>query len=99
MDLLKEIISKKIPCVFVSPHFDDAVLSCGTLLTKLSGKTDITVINVFTKAHGKPYTLSARKNLIDSGKYSDADKLFGDREQEDKKALSKLSVKISNLGL
>jgi LmbE family N-acetylglucosaminyl deacetylase len=97
-DFIQEIISKKKPCVIVSPHFDDSVLSCGTLLTQLSGKTKITVVNVFTQAHKAPYTLSARKFLMESG-IKDATKLYGERLKEDSKALSHFKAKIVNLGL
>ncbi len=98
-NLADKIKNKKITCVFISPHFDDAILSCGGLLSELSGKTDITIINVFTKAHKKPYTLSARKFLKNSGNQSDAILLYDTRCTEDKNALSQLRVKIINLGL
>ncbi len=93
------IIKNKIKCIFVSPHFDDVALSCAALLEQLSGKTEITVINAFTKAHKGPYTLSARKFLHDSTNYSDATELFEEREKEDKKVLSTFSISIINLGL
>lgn len=98
MDLAKRIIDKKIPCLFISPHFDDAALSCATLLEQLSGKTDITIVNVFTKAHAKPYTLSAKVSLQQS-KVDDALSLYKKREEEDKRVLSTFQLKITNLGL
>src|SRR3989338_4946817 len=97
--LVKQILNKKFKCIFISPHFDDAVLSCGSLLMHLTGKTSITIINVFTKAHKKPYTLSARKFLKESNGGSDATVLFKERFKEDKNVLSSLNVKIINLGL
>lgn len=97
-DLVQKILTKKLHCVFISPHFDDAILSCGTLIAELSGKVDITIVNVFTKAHKKPYTLSARKFLMDSG-YSDAQELYKKRREEDQKAFSSLAVNIINVGL
>ena len=97
-DLVKKILDKKFHCVFVSPHEDDAILSCGTLLSKLSGKVDVTVVNVFTKAHKKPYTLAARKFLMFTG-YANAEELYEARRKEDKEAFSSLSVKITYLDL
>lgn len=97
-DLVKKIIGKKRQCIFISPHFDDAVLSCGTLLSQLSGKTSITIVNVFTKAHKKPYTLSARMFLRESG-MSDATALYDERLAEDKRALSHFNARVINLGL
>ncbi|HZE86809.1 MAG TPA: PIG-L family deacetylase [Methylomirabilota bacterium] len=98
-DLVKAIQSKKLDCVFISPHCDDAVLSCGTLLSQLSGKTNLTVVNVFTKAHKKPYTLSAQQFLKTSNHFSDANALYKERVLEDKKALTTLGIKIVNLDL
>lgn len=95
--LLEKIIKKKIPCVFVSPHFDDAYLSCGTLISKLSGKTSITVINVFTKAHNQGTTLSAKKTLRDAG-FTDGNKLYSARTKEDADVFSHYKVKVVNLG-
>jgi len=84
----------------VSPHFDDAVLSCGSLIEKLIGqKVNVTIINIFTKAHSGPYTLSAKKFLNDSNKHTDAVKLFEERHQEDMEALKKLGVQLINLDL
>lgn len=96
VEFIKE---KKRPCIVISPHFDDAVLSCGGLLLALSGKVDLTIVNVFTKAHGGPYTLSARKFLKDSHEDNDAIRLYQSRFEEDREALSKIKVKIINLGL
>lgn len=98
MDLVTTITKKKIPCVFISPHYDDAVLSCGSLLSALSGKTDITIVNVFTKANSGPYTLSAKQFLKTSG-VTDAVALYKERKEEDKMALSSFSVKIINIDL
>lgn len=98
MDLIKEIIKRKQNCIIISPHQDDAVLSCGELLSQLAGKVDITIINIFTAAHKNPYTLSAKQFLKASG-YQDAEALYKEREKEDRKVLSTLPVSITNLGL
>jgi LmbE family N-acetylglucosaminyl deacetylase len=98
MDLLTKIIDKKMPCVFISPHPDDVILSCSALLAKLSGKTDITIITVFSKAHAKPFTLSTRAFLKASGSV-DAQALYQERNEEDKKAFGAFKVKLVYLDL
>lgn len=95
MNVLK--LSKYKSIYIVSPHFDDAALSCGSLILKLGPKANIIVVNIFTKAHKGPYTLSAKKFLKDSGGYRDATVLFNVRQQEDKQALLSTKVKIINL--
>jgi len=97
MSIRDVIKNKKI--YVVSPHFDDAALSCGGLLSNLDGAEDVTVINVFTKAHEGPYTLSVRKFLKDSGNYEDANTLYDERAKNDAAVLSKLKVNSTNLGL
>lgn len=94
-DLVKSIIKNKIPCVFLSPHQDDAALSCAELLSQLSGKTELTIINFFTKSSEKSYTLSAKKFLQASG-YDDANDLYKERKKEDIAALSTFKAKVIN---
>jgi len=93
-DLLTEIIAQKKHVFIVSPHFDDAALSCGTLLSQLAGKTRVTIINVFTKAHPAPHTLSAKQALKYAG-FSDAEKLYEARKKEDQEALLGLGTIIN----
>lgn len=97
---LREIVKNYDEFVFVSPHLDDAALSCGQLILELLKKRKkVSVVNIFTKAHKGPYTLSAKKYLIDSGGYSDATDLYKKRIEEDKAALSSIKVEnIINLG-
>lgn len=97
LTFLKKIVKEKIPCVFVSPHLDDAYLSCGTLISRLSGKTDITIINVFTQAHNEEMTLSAKKALRDAG-YRDGVSLSEARKKEDAAVYSHYKVDVVNLG-
>ncbi len=98
MDLVTKIINNKLPVIIVSPHPDDAVLSCGELLQQLSGKINCTIITVFTKAHGGPYTLSAKQFLKASG-MQDGLSLYKGRRNEDAKAQKMLGAKMINLGL
>ena len=83
--------------IFISPHLDDAVLSCGSLLDRLHklGKT-ITVITVFTKVSSPPYTPLAKEFTQQSG-FKNPVKLFEERKKEDKKALKLVSAKIVHL--
>jgi LmbE family N-acetylglucosaminyl deacetylase len=97
-DFIKTIIDKKLSCVIISPHNDDALLSVSALIEALSGKTKITVVTVFTKAHKKPYTLSAKAFLESTG-FTDARSLYEKRKQEDKEAFSEFSVNLINLEL
>jgi LmbE family N-acetylglucosaminyl deacetylase len=94
--LQKALKNKKI--YILSPHFDDAVLSCGMLIYTLKGKADITVINIFTNSHNGPYTFSAKKFLKTAG-YSDASKLYEDRMKEDRLALEFTGAKSREIGL
>ncbi len=94
---INDIIAQKTPCYFLSPHFDDAALSCGGLISFLADKTDVTVITVFTKGGKPPYTLSAKKALQDSEE-SDAALLYSKRKEEDNIAFSSLGVKTVLLG-
>jgi hypothetical protein len=36
-------------CLFLSPHLDDAVLSCGALMRSLAPRSEIHVVTVFTE--------------------------------------------------
>lgn len=69
--------------IFVSPHLDDAILSCGYLITDLIKlKKEVILITVFTKALSKTITPQARSFLKNCG-YKSAAKLFKDRKAED----------------
>lgn len=94
MELLANIKNKKI--FVLSPHYDDAILSCGMLMEKLSKKNELLVINVFTRAHKGPYTMSGKKFLKEAG-FSDAALLFADRKKTDKKALAITGIKSIDL--
>ncbi|MBP9669939.1 PIG-L family deacetylase [Candidatus Woesebacteria bacterium] len=95
--MIRHIIAKKIPCYFISPHLDDAIFSAGGLISKLRGKVDITIINVFTSAGVSGHTLSASTYLKQCGE-SDAQLLFVKRIKEDQVAGQMLGAKVINLG-
>ena len=48
--LMREIQDAGSAVLFVSPHLDDAVLSCGALLSHLAGTCPVTVLTVFSAA-------------------------------------------------
>jgi len=96
-NLIKEIIKSKKNCVFVSPHLDDAILSCGGLIYFLSSQTEVKVINVFTKVSNSKASYSIKKFVRKCG-YNDAKKLFQDRIVEDEKVLGRINIKPINLG-
>ena len=89
--LIGKIIKSKSPCFFFSPHLDDAVLSCGSVLSYLSGRTSVTVVTVFTKPSEKPYSFSARR-FLKKCNVNDADELFKKRKREDIQVMKKLGI-------
>src|SRR3989304_10331904 len=94
--LTKQIINEKAPCLFISPHLDDAVLSAGDfILFLIEQKIPVTVITVFTKISPKPYTLSAKSFIRQCG-YNDAELLFADRRNEDKEIFEKIGVQTDH---
>ncbi|HWQ59774.1 MAG TPA: PIG-L family deacetylase [Candidatus Fimivivens sp.] len=95
--LIDRIIAERIPVRIVSPHLDDAILSCGNLMSYLSDKTDVGVLTVFSEAGDFPYTLSARAFLRQCG-FSDADRLFAARRDEDRSVLRGIGVSWKHLG-
>lgn len=94
VELTNYLKNRKI--YIISPHLDDAILSTGMLLYSLKSHGNSTVINIFTKAHGGPYTLSAHEFIKVSG-CTNASELFEKRKKEDTKALK--SVKTKNIDL
>ena len=88
---------KKLSYLFVSPHLDDALLSCGGLLSYLAKKHDVTVATVFTEAHNQPQNLSIRRFLKLSTE-RDSLTLFQKRREEDAKLISNLGASCVHLG-
>jgi LmbE family N-acetylglucosaminyl deacetylase len=85
-------------CLFLSPHLDDAVLSCGALMRLLAPRCAITVVTVFTACGPGPHTHAARSFLRQCS-IPDADALFGARRAEDREVLDGLGVGHEHLGL
>jgi LmbE family N-acetylglucosaminyl deacetylase len=85
------------PCVFLSPHLDDAVLSCGALMRSLSASCPLTVVTAFTAAGPPPHTYAARSFLRQCA-IPDAAALFEERRAEDRRVLDDLGAAHTHLG-
>src|ERR1035438_6246628 len=83
--------------VVMSPHLDDAVLSCGALLAHLAARHLITVATVFTAAAPPPWSLPARRQLRALGGV-DAEAFFAQRRAEDRDVLAGIGVAAVHLG-
>jgi LmbE family N-acetylglucosaminyl deacetylase len=70
--------------VFISPHLDDAVLSCGGTIAQLAASGRVLVLNVFTH-----YPSSYRKGAINAGEQ---------RYDEEREAARCLGYQSVNLG-
>lgn len=97
-DPLTAAIEAGMPLVVLSPHLDDAVLSCGALMTHAVQRTHVRVATFFTRAGLPPYTLSGRRYLHHAGQ-RDAGRLFRDRRAEDREVLERLGADWLHLGL
>lgn len=98
VDISTEVIEQGIPLVVLSPHLDDAVLSCGALMTYAVEHVPVTVATLFTEAGPPPYTLSARTHLRHVG-MTDAESLYHERKIEDRTALESIGVTWVHAGL
>jgi len=83
--------------VLLSPHLDDAVLSCGNLLLALAGRADPLVATVFTE-HADPTTWSARPYLRQCGAVS-AEALYAERRAEDARVVEEAGAQWLHAGL
>ena len=86
------------PWLFLSPHLDDAVLSCGALIKESSRARDVTVATIFTETTAPPHTRAAR-TFVGQCRAPDADTLFAARKVEDRQVLEELGVRYVHLGL
>lgn len=96
-NVIAGIVARKRRCVFVSTHLDDAVLSCGNLISQLAEETEVSIASIFTEASGKPETLSAKAFLRQCG-VRDAQQLFSMRRKEDDAVMRVLRVQYQHLG-
>jgi LmbE family N-acetylglucosaminyl deacetylase len=84
--------------VALSPHLDDAVLSCGALMNHARKDMSVTVATFFTEGGAPPYTLSARCYLRQTRAY-DANKLYLARREEDQAVLDGAAIGYLHAGL
>jgi LmbE family N-acetylglucosaminyl deacetylase len=85
-------------CLFLSPHLDDAVLSCGALVQALAGRCALTIATAFTTADPQPHTLAAR-SFLRACAAGDAAALFHARRAEDREVLGSLGAHHVHMGL
>ena len=85
------------PWLVLSPHLDDAVLSCGALIEAQAQRRHIIVATVFTEAGTVAHTRAARSFLSQCG-ISDAGQLFEARQAEDRAVLAAMGVQHLHLG-
>lgn len=97
-NVLAGLIGQGVPVVVLSTHLDDAVLSCGALMTYALSRTSVTVVTFFTEPGQAPYTRSARRYLRQAGGH-DADAVFQRRRDEDRAALEGLGITCVHAGL
>lgn len=95
--LVRELNAARLAVVVVSPHLDDAVLSCGALLSHLARRCPVTVLTVFTEAAPPPWSLPARRQVRTVGLGAEA--LFEERRAEDNAVLAELGAAAVHLGL
>jgi LmbE family N-acetylglucosaminyl deacetylase len=97
--LVERIQAAASPVMFVSPHLDDAVLSCGALLSHLARTCPVTVLTVFSSASPPARSgLAARKTLRDL-QVADPEVLFAQRRAEDIAVLGEAGASWIHLGL
>jgi LmbE family N-acetylglucosaminyl deacetylase len=83
------------PSLFLSPHLDDAVLSCGNLVRR---SPRATVATVFSEAAPGPHTRAARSFLRQCGAPSGAEELFAERRREDVEVVTAAGADAVHLG-
>jgi LmbE family N-acetylglucosaminyl deacetylase len=98
VDVLTRPIEHDVPLVVLSPHLDDAALSCGAVMIYAASRTAVTVITLFTEAGQPPHTLSARRYLKQVGA-RDAQSLYRRRRAEDRAALESIGITCVHAGL
>jgi LmbE family N-acetylglucosaminyl deacetylase len=95
---LIEAIDGVSDLIVLSPHLDDAVLSCGALMNHVSADIPVTVATFFTEGGTPPYTLSARSYLRQTGTH-DANRLYLARRAEDQAVLEGAAISYFHAGL
>ena len=90
------------PALFVSPHLDDAVLSCAALMRAMVAHAPVTVVTLFSAAAPRPHTRAARTFLRQCapglGGATASSTLFRERCREDIAVLDGLGAHWVHLG-
>lgn len=98
MRLAGEMRTARSTVAVISPHLDDAILSCGALTAYLADRCPITVVTVFTAASPARWSVSARRAMRSTGA-SDPERFFEQRRAEDLAVLADLGATAVHLGL
>lgn len=99
-DRLSRLINSNGRLFFISPHFDDVILSCGGLLYEAAQMKPgrITIINIFTK--GKTgYKTTYNQQFMRNCGFADAELLFKARQKEENNVAELLKIHSLSLGL
>jgi LmbE family N-acetylglucosaminyl deacetylase len=83
------------PALFLSPHLDDGVLSCGNLVRRAPRAS---VVTVFSEAAPGPHTRAARSFLRQCGAVAGAEALFAERRAEDVEVVTAAGADAVHLG-
>jgi LmbE family N-acetylglucosaminyl deacetylase len=84
-------------CLILSPHLDDAVLSCGAMMSAQVSHMEITVASIFTEASPPPFSMLVKSSLRRSGT-TDPLSYYTQRRSEDAQVLATLGVNCVHLG-
>ena len=90
--LAKKIVEQKRNCYFVSPRIGDAAFWLGGVMTELSGKVNIAVVNIFTAVESIPSpedTAAMKQTQIPT-----LARLMELRMTEDRASLEKINAQI-----
>lgn len=94
---LEQSLATCEPWLFLSPHLDDAVLSCGALIKSEAHRREILVLTLFSECSPAPHTRAARSFLRQCSA-QDARSLFAARKKEDADVLAGIGVRFQHLG-
>lgn len=88
----------KFDAVFLSPHLDDAIWSCGGLIAKLTSENkQVLIVTFFTQARDKPISRDGIRFVNLCG-FSVPSTLFSARQQEDITSCKLLKSHFQHLG-
>ncbi|MGO4251391.1 PIG-L deacetylase family protein [Paenarthrobacter sp. TAF1] len=100
MQLLNRIersMAGDAPWLVLSPHLDDAVLSCGALMEAQARGRQIVVATLFSDADPGPHTRAAG-SFLRQCVVGDAGGLYRARQSEDREVLTDMGVQSLHLG-